>query len=72
MNSYDNGYDEEGFDEWVESQRGKRPQIVDIIRMEKELGIPKIDSIKNVDDDKVWAYYHELKARMEQQQRKTA
>ena len=67
-----NGYDEEGFDEWVESRRGKRPHIVDIIMMEDELGIPNIESIKIVDDNDAWAYYHDLKSRLEQQQRKTA
>ncbi len=67
-----NGYTEEGFDEWVESQRGKSPQIIDIIRMERELGIPHTDEIEVINNKEAWAYYHELKARLDQQQRKTA
>ncbi len=67
-----NGYSEEGFVEWAREELKKRPSRVDIIMMEDELGIPNIESIQIVDDDKAWAYYHELKARLEQQQRKTA
>jgi len=68
-----NGYTEEGFEEWAGEEIEKRPSMVDIIMMEEDLCLPHIDERKVVDNDKAWAYYHELKSRLEQQpQRRSA
>jgi hypothetical protein len=40
--------------------------------MEDELNIPNIASIELVDDIRAWAYYHELKEKIEEKRRKTA
>jgi len=69
-----NGYSEEGFEEWVELERKNNPSPpwVELIMMEEDLGLPHIDERKVVDNERAWAYYRELKARLEQQQRRTA
>jgi|WetSurMetagenome_2_1015567.scaffolds.fasta_scaffold1525087_2 hypothetical protein len=68
-----NGYSEEGFEEWVEAERIKNPPPpwVDIIMMENDLGIPN-RKLRTSEPDKAWAYFNELKAKLDQQQRKTA
>jgi hypothetical protein len=67
-----NGYDEDGFEEWAEKRLERMPSHREIIMMEDELGIPNIASIKLIDDEKAWAYYHELKEMIEAKKRKTA
>lgn len=66
------GFRGEGWLEEADSCRGERPQRTEIIMMEDELGIRNIASIEIVDNDKAWTYYYDMKARLEQQQRKTA
>lgn len=65
------GYREEGWVEWADSFQGEHPQYVDIIMMEDVLGIPN-RKFKITESEKAWAYYRELKAQFEAQQRKTA
>jgi len=68
-----NGYTEEGFEEWVKEEWTKNPPPpwVDIIMMEDDLGISN-RKLRSTEYEQAWAYYHELKARLEQQQRRTA
>jgi len=68
-----NGYTEEGFDEWARKHLDKYPSFVEIIMMEDELNIPNKElHMLEEEREKIWAYYHELKAVMEAKQRKTA
>ena len=68
-----NGYSEEGFEEWVEEERRKNPPPpwVEIIMIEDELGIPN-RKLRATEQDVAWAYYHELKAKLEEKHRKSA
>lgn len=65
-------YKGEGWLEEAQSCAGERPQRVEIIRMERELGLPYIDDIEITDDKKAWEYYHKLKATIEEKKRQSA
>ena len=68
-----NGYTEEGFDEWARECLDEFPSFVEIIMMEDDLGIPNKKLLMLEDQkEEIWAYYHELKAKIEAQRRKTA
>lgn len=67
-----NGYNEEGFEEWAEEWLRIRPSITEIFRMEEELSLRHIDDRKLIKTEDALAYYRELKARLEEKNRKTA
>jgi hypothetical protein len=68
-----NGYAEEGFDEWAEAEIAKYPVWSEIILMEDELGIPNLEiNALEAEGERARAYYHKLKAMIEEKPRRSA
>ncbi len=68
------GYGDAGeeYSHEIEEEKIKRyPSVSEILGMCVTLGI-KCDPRRGIKEEDAWAYYHELKARVEQHQRKTA
>jgi hypothetical protein len=57
--------------EYIERKYSEYPSSSDIGSLCYELGIKK-DARRTIRKEDAWAYYHELKAMVDQQQRKTA
>jgi hypothetical protein len=57
--------------EEIQKRYANYPPIRDISGMCREVGV-EIDGFRTIEEADAWAYYHELKAMVDQQQRKTA
>jgi len=55
----------------IEKRYAGYPPIMEIIGMCFDLGVKK-DNLRTIEESDAWAYYHELKAMMDQKNRKTA